>query len=193
MKRIHAKIQAVDGVPLLMNTWYGIDPKNEIVQALKELRGIPTKRRTAEWYDKVTKYDWLLSLYYDPEMGPFMPAENIEGSLGGGAKKNRLGRAFKASVMVEPARIALSYDGPRDVEALYADSRFVDRRPCQAGSMKARPCFYEWNMEFDILYDETALDKSDIKAALEAASIWGLGSYRPKFGKFDIVSFKEVS
>lgn len=191
MKQIDVKIEAVKGVPLLMNTWFGIDPKNPIVRELKELRGVPSKRRLDEWHDKTMKMDWLLSLYHDPQIGPYMPAENIEGSITGGAKKARLGKLFKASMMVEPARIPLQYEGPREVEAIYANPAFIDRRPCEAGTMKTRPCFRDWSLSFTIIYDESAIKGSEIKTALEAASIWGIGSYRPKFGKFDLVAFKE--
>jgi len=197
MKRISAEIKAMDGVPMLMNSWFGIDPKNEIVRKIAELRETPSKKRTEEILDEIDELSWRLSLYYDKELGPYTPAETVEAVIRAGAKIQRKGQQAMASILVEPAQIPIMYDGPRDIDEMYQDPRFIDRRPVKAGTsggmaMGVRPRFEDWRLSFDIVFMEKQLDTNNIRKFLENAQMKGIGSYRPRFGRFEIVSFEEM-
>lgn len=192
MKTLAVELQSIEGIPLLMTTWFGIDPDNPMSKLLKELLSVPTKKRTDEHRLKIRETEWRMNLYHGNGIGPYMPAENLEAMLIAGAKKSRKGELFKASIIVDPPQIPLLYDGPRGIEEMFEDPRFVDIRPARLGGfgkpmgMKVRPCFPEWTLAFRVMFSEDRLDSSDIENALKAGAISGLGSFRPRFGRFEV-------
>jgi hypothetical protein len=60
--------------------------------------------------------------------------------------------------------------------------------------MRARPRFDEWCLEFKILNLDPGLLKAEvIKKILEdAGKYYGLGDYRPEFGRFKVERFEVI-
>lgn len=69
----------------------------------------------------------------------------------------------------------------------------IDRRPAviqRQRIVKSRPRFNSWEIEFTINFDEERVKKEVLKEILiEAGKSKGIGDYRPKFGRFEVVNF----
>lgn len=98
------------------------------------------------------------------------------------------GAAISRGFMTFDNRVPLAYSGPRDLDGLYADGRFLDRRAVVIGGKKTirtRPTFRDWSVEFEAAYDEEVLNFETVKACVDLAGRYcGIGTYRPRFGRF---------
>lgn len=129
------------------------------------------------------------ALYLDEDGNHVEPASHIEGALvKAGANFKHQGRKtykdlFKAALFVEPELIPLETEGYE-----------VDTRPAviqRARIWRSRPLFKVWEMEFTIvnINDKQASGRI-IKEILEyAGTSVGIGDFRPRFGRFEVVSF----
>lgn len=190
LKRIKAKIEGE--APLLMHSALLNDPLSEVSLAMREI----SRRRSKSEDDimELARLEFLGGLYVNEKQRPVVPGPNIESCIVDGAKAQKLGKRFKAGVFVnhDPE---LEYDGPRTPERLFKDARFRDTRRVkvgQSGVMRTRPIFQQWALEFSIDYNVEAADFRTIECALvQAGRMVGLCDYRPRFGRFRVVSMDE--
>jgi hypothetical protein len=133
---------------------------------------------------------------YRNDKGKFVqPAEMIEASMVKAATSFRMeGKktykdAFKAGLFIDP------------VEILHKNQKFVpDGRWAQNVSIRGavwvvRPRVDEWELNFtvNLLLDER-IPGELVKEVLQYAGMYiGIGAWRPKFGRFEIVKFEEVA
>lgn len=173
--------------PLLMHSERGANPLDKAVQAHKELTS--KRQKTEDDQLAIAWSEYKLAIYHDEQLGPYIPATNIDRCIQVGAQANKLGKKFAASARCTKDKIKLLYSGPSDVQGLY-DAGYVDVRSVgvqRARVMRVRPLFRSWSVEFDFAYDESELDESNIIIAAETAGrIVGLCDYRPRFGRFDV-------
>lgn len=173
--------------PLIMHNNRGVNPREPLAQELKTI----TKKRnkTEEDLDAIARIEWELGLYHDPKIGPYLPSRVILAALREGGKKTKQGKLVVEAVLMDELMVRLDYDGPRDVDALFADVRFFDLRPVrvqQATVNRARPIFPSWSAEFTLTYDSESLDETDLVRIVETAGRRvGIGDYRPTYGRFD--------
>lgn len=73
----------------------------------------------------------------------------------------------------------------------------VDSRPVvmQRGRvMRSRPKFENWGLTFDVVVTEEEIREDTIKEILKyAGNFIGIGDFRPKFGRFEGVEFKDIT
>lgn len=126
-------------------------------------------------------------MYLDPDMGPYIPGENIMRCLVDGAKLTKQGVKVTRGVFIKTDVNALSYDGPRDVQALW-DKGFYNMSSVKVGTsrvMRCRPEFINWKVQADGLIDPSVLELDDLNGiSLNAGQLIGLGDWRPRFGRF---------
>lgn len=187
MKELKVTITGI--TPLLMNSCRGVNPTDPLVI---EKKGITSKRKkTEEDHFAILDIDYMLAIYHDPELGPYLPAECIEACCRDAAKKNRQGKLVQTALFVSPDRVPLEYDGPRELEQLVADTNFRDVRVGNIQRSKVlicRPRFNHWRASFTIYYDETLIDTDTIKGLLiRAGQQIGICDYRPRYGKFEVL------
>ena len=174
--------------PLLMHNGHLADPMSPATRALKAVTS--RRKKTDEDHAEARKLEWLGSLYLNEKGLPCIPAENVLSLVVAGAKKDKNGTEAKSGVMpdVGGEYFDLIYDGPKDLEALYADPRFVDCRSAKVMSariMRTRPMFRNWKIKVRLCYNPDVIDEATIQQALEiAGERVGLGDYRPRFGRF---------
>jgi hypothetical protein len=61
----------------------------------------------------------------------------------------------------------------------------------KAKVIAARMIIPEWSLEFELSYDETQLNKSEIWNAINAAGLrHGIGTYRACFGRYKAIEIK---
>jgi hypothetical protein len=173
--------------PLIMHNGELANPMSRVAKAMKEISG--KRKKTDADFEALARLEFEGGLYWDDEVGPYMPSDNIEGCIQAGAKKNRMGKDVQAAVFVADDVVKVEYDGPRSVDELYADRRFVLQKGVKVTTsriIRTRPMFPTgWRISFTLEYDETIINEGSLRKAMtDAGSLVGLGDWRPKFGRF---------
>lgn len=173
--------------PLLMHSDKLSDPIDPGAIAHKKLTAKRTK--TEEDHEAIAKSEFMAGMYWDREMGPYIPSRNLHKCLEVGARAYKLGKKVRSGVVfLQHAGYPLLYDGPRDPEELWK-KKFVDRRSVkvsQSRLWRCRPRFNEWAVEAELIVDSSQLNAEEVIQSFESAGrIAGLGDYVPTFGRFD--------
>lgn len=176
--------------PMLMCNGQMADPLNKFVKQLKEATKKKSKM-TDEERAEASRIEWHGCLYVNKDEKLILPSSSLEASIYDGAKKVRLGKAFKSAVFVYDDAlldIGVKYDKATD---LWGKPQYRDVRAVVIGGkriMRTRPIFPEWKATFTIAYDNEQVDLSDIQRALiDAGSKSGIGDFRPRFGRYEVV------
>jgi len=191
------RVRFTGTTPLMMNNGQTAHPLNPFALKLSALN--KTKKRHGADKEKIIRemaeVEFRGSQYYDERTGPYIPTAMIMANLVQGAKLYRGGTTVTRSVMIRSEdgsdKVALKYDGPRDIEKLAADPKFRDERMVKVGQARVprtRAFFPEWGIGFTIVYNPAGIDGNDLRTYLEAAGVFeGLGDGRGKlgFGRFD--------
>jgi len=192
----------IEGVtPTIMHNGRGASVLNPIV---KEIKKVSSKRnKTDEDHALMAQLEWLCGLYttedFDFEVNhgitvmggglPCWPGENIKAGLIEAAKVNKLGKMFKAAILVIGS-YPIIYDGPKTIAGLFNDKRFWDQRLVvvqRSRVMRTRPIFHKWSLNFDVQYLPSLVNKEQIVEAVEIMGIRvGLSENRPEYGRFNV-------
>ena len=182
MNRIHVKIRG--SAPLLQNRFDIGDHGAEASKAKKK-NYIPEEEAER--------------LCYRDQSGKLVhPGEHIFASLvSAGVDFKFSGRksmkdVLKAGILVEPEYIPITNEG-KVVEKYEIDIRRVVIQ--RASVAKWRPRYKEgWELEFFIdIIDEDNITPNNLKEIAERAGKFkGIGDYRPRFGRFDVVKWEPV-
>ena len=185
-----AKVRIKGVCPILFHNCRMVNPLDEFKK--EQSKYTSKSKKTDDDHAEISRLDWYAAIYTDADGRVIVPAEMLEAAIIGGAKKSKLGTQFKAAVLVpDPSR--LEYDGPKKIDALWKDGRFTDMRVVgiqRNKVIRTRPIFQSWAVEFDLMFEPTLADEDTIKKAIEDAGMQcGIGDYRPRYGRFELVSF----
>lgn len=176
--------------PLLMHNVQLASPLNRYAKALKAANAKRTK--TDEDRIAIARIEFEGSLYFDPEIGPYVPGQNVLAALVEGGRLTKAGKKVERGVAIDDLILPLVYRGPRDIEGLWGDgeSEYVDVRTVVIQRNKVdrcRPIFKDWAFEADILIDPAVIDLDEFQeVARNAGSMAGIGDYRRLFGRFSV-------
>ncbi len=175
--------------PLLMHADTTVNPFHPLTRAIKKLTSKKTKK-TDEDLEEIYRLEWEAGLYFDEKVGPYLPGYNIQCSMRDAARFTRQGKSVERGIVVMEDMIPLEYKGPRTIEELYADNRFIDIRSVRVGAgsrtTRARPRFNTWTAKFRLFYDASEMNKEDIVSFLKVAGMKSCtGDFRPRFGRFE--------
>jgi hypothetical protein len=175
---------------MLMHNGNLADPLHENTIALAKLSG--KRQKTIEDHKQLSKVEWYGSLYVDKNGHPCLPGEVIEAAIAEGAKKTKRGKDAKAAIVVD-GDFPLEYNGPKTADGLWNHGGFLKRagvRVKQNRVIRSRPIFSEWSVMFDVQWDPLIIkSESDLMDIIADAGRVGIGDWRPKFGRFEVVSF----
>ncbi|WP_027930745.1 hypothetical protein [Amycolatopsis thermoflava] len=184
------RIEMVGTAPLLMHNVRLADDQDPYVREIKKLTAKKTKK-TEEDKLEIDRLSFAGGLYYDEELGPYLPAENIFRCLMEAGSLTRSGKKIERGVIFESTRARLEYDGPRDIEKLWGDngdSPFVDRRMVAVQRQRiprVRPIFPDWSASIGVDIDPQVIDPEEFQDIVEkAGKLIGIGDYRRFYGKF---------
>ena len=191
MNRISYTIRGAS--PLLMHSCAGVNPLHPITKEIKKLTA--KKKKTDEDLQLISDLEYQSGIYFDEKIGPYVPAEMMEACLRDAAKRTKQGKNFTMAVMVSPDMIPLIYDGTRELSGLIGNIAFRDSRPATVNRnkvMRTRPRFNSWSLKFDLEYSPDIIESSEtITEVLKTAGAYiGLGDYRPRYGRFEIIEVK---
>lgn len=163
---------------------------NPIDPATKALKRVTSKRtKTDDDHEEIARLEHAGSLYLDPDVGPYIPGDNLWRCLFDAAKKHKLGVKVKEGAFVTTDINPLAYSGPRDVDGLWKDENFRHMASVKVGTartMRCRPVFRQWRTQADGILDPNVLDFAELEQITETAgSMIGLGDWRPRYGRFD--------
>ena len=185
MKSLSFKIRGV--VPLLCHNGQTADPLNDFAISLKQVA--KKKIKSEEDHIEMGRIEFLAGLYVEGGK-PCLPGHVIEAALIEGAKRTKQGKLAKLGLLVEKNSI-LIYEGPKDPDEMFKNKAFQFRFPVRVGLskvMRTRPRFDTWETKIEIQYDPLVFSATDVKDILETTGrSVGIGDWRPKFGRFEVV------
>lgn len=190
------KIRITGTAPLLVHSDRLANPLDPLTKEIKTFTG--KRKKTDDDHLAIARLEWTGGMYYDEKIGPFIPGRNIRAMLISGAKKTKDSTKAKAGMIVNEDKVKLIYSGPRKIEDMWDDGRFTDMRSVcvmKARTMRCRPVFPEWAIEFSVIYDPSVVDRSDILRFCDAGGrLVGMGDYRIEkggdFGRFEACEVK---
>ena len=170
--------------PLILHNGQLANPLNYFAKEMKKISG--KRHKTEADLEQLARLEWHGSLYLSNGR-VVIPGEVLEAHLVEAAKKVKKGQQAKAGLFCDGIFL-LDYDGPRDVEALWADEAFretVGVRVQRNRIMRTRPIFRTWSLSFEVQYNSSQLNLEEIAefARIGGEQI-GLGDWRPRFGRY---------
>lgn len=177
--------------PLLLHNERLASPLNGYAKRLKELNSKPSKLKTDEDRLEIARVEWEGSMYWQEELGPYLPGPNLFASLVSGAKLSRDGKKIERGVSVVDLYLPLLYRGPRDLDGLWGggESEFIDVRTVRVQRAKVdrcRPMFRDWQFEAEVLLDPAVIGLEEFKTVCRnAGQFEGVGDYRRMYGRYE--------
>lgn len=159
--------------PLVMHNNRCVNPRDPLKKAISAITG-KGKRKTEADLDELERLEFVAGLYYDEQMGPYIPSQNIRKMLIEGARKVKLGKQFESGVFITDD-VPVQYDGPRDFEEMwklrdrFAWTTVVGNQ--KASILRTRPRFRQWSVEFSVILEDSLVSVDDLKTALKHAEI----------------------
>lgn len=185
MKKIKCEFHGIS--PIILHSCQCVNPLHPISLEMKKINA-KKKKKTEEDLAILSDLEWEAGLYWNDEVGVYIPAENIEATIREGAKARRKGKDIVKGFMCEDMMIPLDIGENLTKEEMKKDFRFRDVRAMRVMSsrvMRTRPRFNMWNISFIASYDENVLNFTEVVDAIEYAGQYvGLCDSRPKYGKF---------
>lgn len=134
--------------------------------------------------------EFLGGLYFDQDMGIYVPSISILRCLEEAAKITKKGKSVLRSLSPLSDKFKLVYEGPKTPQLLWKDATFRSRMQVRVGMSRItriRPMFRKWATVFDGEFLEDAgLDKSELVDIAKIAGLsTGLGDGRKLgYGRF---------
>lgn len=185
------KYRITGTAPTLFHNARLADPLNPIVRQIKELTS--KRKKTDADHEEIARLEFIGCFYIEgsslaegEDIG--FPGGNIERMLMDAGKHVKLGTTVKKALLV-PEFSPLLYKGPREPKALWDHGGFSLRASVKvttSRTIRTRPCFRDWALEFTAIFDENTLNPNQVDELVDIASKFiGLGDWRPKYGRFN--------
>ena len=172
--------------PLIMHNCQCVNPLHPITKEMKKYTS--KRKKTDEEYNILSNLEWEAGAYWKDGLGLYIPAENVEATIRNGAKVNKKGTDVEKYVNVTDLYIPFNYGENLTKEELIKNFEYRDTRIMVVNRQRiprTRPRFNQWNITFNLIYNEEKIDLDTIVNAMEyAGSYVGLCDSRPKYGKF---------
>lgn len=167
--------------PLVVHNSRLAVPTDEFTQRLSRLTA--KTKKTLEDHLAISRAEWEGGLYWDEDLGPYVPTSWPMSSLWQAAKLTKNGEGLRRAVTVlgpdAGARVPIEYDGPREIEEMWEDEEFRLIQSLPQGRVRVtrtRPRFVPWSLKFTVLLDEALMDVSIVEEiAQRAARNIGIG------------------
>jgi hypothetical protein len=167
-------------------------PLNAYTKKIKEISSV--RGKTEDQLLQMARLEFEGAMYFDKELGPYVPANMLRKCLIIGARMTRAGKKIERGVSISDFMLPLLYDGPRDVDGLWGEgpgkSPFVDLRPVRVQSARVdrcRPVFRDWVIEAEVVADPQVINPDQFaEVARLAGEMQGIGDYREMYGRFSV-------
>lgn len=187
---------------LLLSNNICSDPLSEASKLKKHYTSKRTKVDADHW--NLRTLDWVSSGYWSNEgtisideptdsvvikgtSDLYMPSQNFERCLRNGATTFKLGKEVTRALIVNN-QATIKYDGPRDAVEMLQHKRFINTSPVvrmKVTNWVTRLVIPQWSCTFNITIDDDRIPVDSLERILKAAGQFeGLGTWRPRFGRF---------
>lgn len=185
------RITLVGTTPLLMHNEQLADEFNAISREMKRITAKKMKKTDDDRLE-LRRLEYLGGLYYDSEVGPYVPGLNIERSIVEAARLTRAGKSVERGIRITTDVNPLGYVGPRDKDELWAQGdKFrltKGAKVAQSRIIRTRPMFRDWAVDAEGVYDSEMIDFDSLTEYAQKAGLYiGLGDWRPRYGLFEAV------
>jgi hypothetical protein len=190
--------------PLLLDNGECANPFHPIAQKKKELNS--KMKKTLSDYREICDLDWDGSIYWNDELGAYIPVENIYKALHSAMKKHKLGPKICGIFLDQPIGYPIIAKNAKNKEALKQNPENRLEKMAKVNNakvLKTRVIFPEWAINITFDYEPDVLNRNDIKTIFLAMSRFvGIGVWTPaskipgRYGKFLIdgdIQFGEES
>lgn len=186
------KVEIVGITPMIIHNGRGANPLDPYA---KKMKGLTSKRnKTDEDIHELLLAQWECGLYWDDELGLYMPSENLYAAFHKAAKKFKLGNKCSAVSFPAPLGYPIITEGHTNFQELKSNpnNKFVKTVVVQKSkTISCRPIFHQWALNFDLEFETTTIDANEIKTVLSCLAqriglgVWTPGSPKPgSHGKF---------
>lgn len=177
--------------PLVQHNIRMADPLDPFTRALAEITG--KRGKTLDDHERMARVEFEGGLYHDDDIGPYVPAEWVWKAITKAGGLFKKGAALQRGLMVDTQSrmFPIQYDGPRDIDGLYQDGRFVLRKAIGvqgSKTIRTRPMFPDWRIDARLIWNPTAVDFDTVERAIsEAGAMTGIGDGRTiGYGRFHV-------
>ena len=158
-------------------------PTDPFAERLSRLTSKPGKQRTHEDHVEMSRVEWEGGLYWDDDLGPYVPTSYAMTSLWQSAKLTRDGEGLRRAVTLlgddDGARIPIEYVGPRDIEPMWENTAYRLVQSLPQGRVRVtrtRPRFVPWHLHMTVLLEEALMNPSVLEEiATRAGRLIGIG------------------
>lgn len=189
---ITVELTGTPGSGLLMHNPRMVDQEFEICREIKKLTG--KRKKTDEDLRQIAKLEWYGGLYTEIDAKGVsvvtQPTSKVRKCLINTARISKMGKFVERALSFSTLNTPLIYDGPRNIDELFADPRFHSRLSVGVGGkrvMRVRPSFSPWALRVDGLFIEDAgLNFDELASIVELAGlVEGIGDNRVNgYGRF---------
>lgn len=168
MKKLHVTLNGT--TPLIMHSPKCVNPLHPLAKQMKALTS--KKKKTEADLEAISDLEWEAGVYWDDNIGLYIPNECLAATFLEGAKMNKNGSTFQKYVQVVDSIAPLDIGEVQNYKKMKVDPRFRDVRSVvvsRARVIRTRPRFNTWRCEFDIMYVEDKIDLDVISLAIENA------------------------
>ena len=136
--------------PLLMHNPRMVDPEFELNRQIKALTS--KRKKTDDDLQSIERMEWYGGLYTAERDGhPVItqPTSKVRKCLINTGRISKMGKMVERAVSFGALDVPLIYDGPKDVDLVFADARFHSRLSVSVGQkriMRVRPKFMPWSI-----------------------------------------------
>jgi len=120
----------------------------------------------------------------------YMPAQNFQRCLRNGATAFKLGKEVERALIVEN-NPEIEFDGPDTAQEMSEHGRFVNTSPVvrqKVTNWCTRIVIPEWSCTFNVTIDDDRISIDSLERIANAAGRFeGLGTWRPRYGRFSSV------
>lgn len=186
--------------PIIIQSDRMADPLDKMAKELSLLtsRSAKVDKKSDSVQAKISEIEWFGALYCDddgkPQIG--IPGDNIHRAMRDAATAEKKGETVRREIVIEEDLIPIEHSGPKDLMKMYADDRFVFRKTVviqKRRTPRTRPRLPSWALEFHARVDgDATLNAEDVKRILERAGKVGIGTWRPRYGHFNVAEFEAV-
>jgi len=184
----------LSGDSLIMHNGQTANPLNSFSKAMKEISG--KRKKTDADYEAMSNIEYQAGLYLNSKNEVIIPSRVLESVLVEGAKKSKEGKLALSGMFVDTDAILVYEGGPMNMKQLMESPEHricVAVRVGMAKVMRTRPHFKDWTAKFKVSVNEQVANEAQLKRWLEdAGSYVGIGDWRPRHGRYEMLSFKAV-
>ena len=195
---------------LLSNVAYS-DPLGDFQPMKAYFTDKKGKAKTDGVHRAVRTLDWLFSGYWRNEgevavdegenavgfegfQNPYLPGANLQRCLRNAAAKWKLGKDTLRAIVVTN-NPDIDYEGPRDAVEMF-NSRTPKFQLCSftgRGVWVNRLLIPAWSAQFELTLDDEIMGADQLRRiANMAGKSEGLGTWRPRFGRFQVTDITET-